>query len=90
MTCTESSTTTAFLRLKVQDNGPAVSDEQFRTLARPVASEKIEGLGLGLSISRTIAERHAARLEFTRNQPGGLSVSLCIPAADQPHEEKIA
>ena len=86
----ESSTTTAFWRLKVQDNGPAVSDEQFRTLARPVASEKIEGLGLGLSISRTIAERHAARLEFTRNQPGGLSVSLCIPAADQPHEEKIA
>jgi len=86
----ESSTTTAFWRLKVQDNGPAVSDEQFRTLARPVASEKIEGLGLGLSISRTIAERHAARLEFTRNQPGGLSVSLCIPAADQPHEEQTA
>ena len=86
----ESSTTAAFWRLKVQDNGPAVSDEQFRTLARPVASEKIEGLGLGLSISRTIAERHAARLEFTRNQPGGMSVSLCIPAVDQPHEEKIA
>ena len=76
----ESSTTAAFWRLKVQDNGPAVSDEQFRTLARPVASEKIEGLGLGLSISRTIAERHAARLEFSRNQPGGLAVSFCIPA----------
>lgn len=39
----ESSTTAAFWRLKVQDNGPAVSDEQFRTLARPVASEKSKG-----------------------------------------------
>ena len=76
----ESSTTAAFWRLKIEDNGPAISDDQFRTLARPVSSEKIEGLGLGLSISRTIAERHTARLEFSRNQPGGLAVSFCIPA----------
>lgn len=67
-------------KLTVQDNGPRISDEQFERLSRPVASEKIEGLGLGLSISRVIAERHAARLEFVRLPAGGLSVSLYIAA----------
>lgn len=65
-------------KLSIRDNGPRISDEQFARLSRPVASEKIEGLGLGLSISRVIAERHAAKLEFARLPDGGLSVSLYI------------
>ena len=71
-----------YFRLSVRDNGPAITDEQFEMLARPVTSDKIEGLGLGLSISRIIAERHAARLEFERLPSRGLAVSLLI--AEQP------
>lgn len=65
--------------LEVQDDGPALSDEKFRDLSQPVTSEKFEGLGLGLSICRVIAERHRARLEFERRPARGLIVRLTFP-----------
>lgn len=67
--------------LEVRDNGPVISDEQFRELAHPISSDKLEGLGLGLSICRVIAERHAAKLFFRRLEPHGLSAVLSFPQA---------
>ncbi len=54
----------------VEDNGPALSDEALAALAEPLKSQKAGGLGLGLSIVKTIAESHAGRLRFQRRQPG--------------------
>ena len=65
-------------RLEVEDNGPRIDDAKFAELSHPVTSEKFEGLGLGLSISRVIAERHAARLLFRRAGDRGLAVTLLI------------
>lgn len=67
--------------LEVEDNGPKLDDEKFAELAHPVTSDKLEGLGLGLSICRVIAERHRGRLAFRRAQPHGLVVSLSLPQA---------
>ena len=64
--------------LEVRDNGPAISDEAFKELAHPISSDKLEGLGLGLSICRVIAERHAAKLRFRRVEPHGLSAVLSM------------
>ena len=44
--------------LEVEDNGLPLDDKKFAELSHPVTSEKFEGLGLGLSICRVIAERH--------------------------------
>lgn len=65
--------------LEVEDNGLPVSDAKLAELSHPVSSDKLEGLGLGLSICRVIAERHAARLSFRRAQPQGLIASLSMP-----------
>lgn len=77
--------------LEVEDNGPKLDDEKFAELAHPVTSDKLEGLGLGLSICRVIAERHRGRLAFRRAQPHGLVVSLSLPQAKpaQPQEEPL-
>lgn len=64
--------------LEVRDNGPAISDEAFKELAHPISSDKLEGLGLGLSICRVIAERHSAKLRFRRVEPHGLSAVLSM------------
>lgn len=62
--------------LFVRDNGPSIEPEKMKQLSRPVYSEKIEGLGLGLSICRVIAERHTTRLQFEAFNPHGLIVKL--------------
>lgn len=62
--------------LEIRDNGAAISDEDFKNLAHPISSDKLEGLGLGLSICRVIAERHAAKLLFRRLEPYGLCAAL--------------
>ena len=64
--------------LEVEDNGLPVSDDKLAELSHPVSSEKLEGLGLGLSICRVIAERHAARLTFLRASPQGLIASVSM------------
>lgn len=62
--------------LEIRDNGAPVSDEAFKNLAHPISNDKLEGLGLGLSICRVIAERHAAKLLFRRLEPCGLCAAL--------------
>lgn len=68
------------LFVDVSDNGPLADDATAERLARPVSSEKPEGLGLGLGIAHNILDRHAARLTFHANRPDpGLTASVAIP-----------
>mgnify|MGYP001301212065 CR=1 FL=1 len=76
--------------LEVEDNGPMLDDKTFAELSHPVTSEKLEGLGLGLSICRVIAERHRGRLAFRRASPNGLVVSLSLPQAKPGQTQKEA
>ncbi len=65
--------------IRIADNGPRLSDEAFGKLARPFETSKTEGLGLGLSICRTIVELHAGRMEFKRGDACGLVVTVHLP-----------
>lgn len=51
------------LRIVVSDNGPGISPAAAKTLFEPFVSGKPSGMGLGLAVSRAIAEAHGGTLE---------------------------
>ena len=51
------------VHITVQDNGPGLSKEAYDNLFETFYTSKAEGLGLGLSVCRTIAEAHGGKLE---------------------------
>ncbi|MBM6704469.1 PhnD/SsuA/transferrin family substrate-binding protein [Sutterella massiliensis] len=65
--------------LTVADNGERLSDEAFAKLSRLFETSKAEGLGLGLSICRTIVELHGGRMDFRRAEGDGLAVTVRLP-----------
>ena len=70
--------------LAVSDNGPGLSDQDLKRAFRPFAalsSRKGPSFGLGLWITRLIAERHGGRVEVGARRPGGgACFELCLPA----------
>ena len=75
------------LRIQVRDWGEPLDAEQQSLLFEPFFTSKPDGMGLGLSICRTIAEAHGGRLELAEG-PGkvgeigpGLRVALILPRA---------
>jgi len=53
------------VRLTVSDNGPGVPPALRARLFEPFASGKPVGMGLGLAVSRAIAEAHGGALQAT-------------------------
>jgi C4-dicarboxylate-specific signal transduction histidine kinase len=66
--------------VEVKDSGPGMSSETFEHAFAPFYTTKPGGLGVGLSICRSIIEAHAGRLWVTRNQPHGTIFHFTVPA----------
>jgi signal transduction histidine kinase len=58
------------VRISVSDSGPGVDPGRLEALFEPFFTTKPAGLGLGLSLSRSIVTAHGGRL-WAENQPGG-------------------
>ncbi len=71
------------LRLSVQDSGPGVPPDEAERIFEPFVSHKPGGMGIGLAISRSIAEAHQGRLWLAEPAPGrGALFHLALPLAD--------
>ncbi|OMG59329.1 MULTISPECIES: nitrogen regulation protein NR(II) [Brevundimonas] len=67
-------------RISIEDNGPGVADDQRDRLFQPMTSTKPGGMGLGLSVTRTIVERHGGVLNVGRSQAlGGAAFFFTLP-----------
>jgi PAS domain S-box-containing protein len=67
--------------VSVADSGPGIDPQQTAQLFAPFFTTKPEGIGMGLSISRTIIEAHGGRLWAVANQPRGAVFHFALPAA---------
>lgn len=61
--------------MSVLDSGPGIRPEEVGDLFRAFSSSKSQGLGLGLAISRTIAQTHGGELTV---EPGGHGRGACF------------
>lgn len=66
--------------LSVSDNGPGIEPEIAKHLFEPFFTTKPEGLGLGLSICRSIIEAHGGSLSADSNLEKGATFRLHLPA----------
>lgn len=64
----------------VSDSGPGMNSEVALHIFDPFYTTKSDGMGLGLSICRSIIEAQGGRLQLEKNDSTGVSISICWPA----------
>jgi PAS domain S-box-containing protein len=65
--------------VEVQDSGPGIAAEKLESIFDPFITSKPEGMGMGLSICRSIIERHRGRISAANNPGGGATFSFTLP-----------
>lgn len=73
--------------ITVADSGPGINPEQIEEMFRPFQrgepsrNRQTGGVGLGLSITRAIAQRHGGDIQISNRPEGGLLVTVSLPLA---------
>ena len=68
-----------FVRISVTDSGSGVAPEVAKQLFQPFVTTKRHGMGVGLSISRTIVEAHGGQIWVEQNPLGGTIFRFTLP-----------
>ena len=71
----------------VSDSGPGLPPASLARIFEPFYTTKAEGLGMGLSICRSIVEAHGGRLWVTPNEPHGAVFSVKLPTGYEVLED---
>jgi two-component system sensor kinase FixL len=71
-----------FTVVRVSDTGVGISDEVRDRLFEPFMTTKKEGMGVGLSICRTIIEAHGGAIWAENNSEGGATFAFTLPIAE--------
>jgi two-component system, LuxR family, sensor kinase FixL len=70
------------VEVRVCDNGPGVPAESLERLFDPFFTTKVNGMGMGLAVSKTIVEAHQGRLWAENRLEGGACFCFTIPITD--------
>jgi two-component system sensor kinase FixL len=69
------------IEVRVADTGPGLAPEVREKLFRPFTTTKVHGMGVGLSICRSIVEAHGGKLWAADNPGGGTLFCFTLPGA---------
>ena len=75
-----------FVSLSVSDTGMGIGSEIEPRLFDPFFTTKSQGIGLGLSISRSIVEAHGGTIRAASNNEGGATFIVRLPVAMTEHK----
>ena len=68
------------VEIRVADTGPGIAEQISARLFQPFVTNKAKGMGIGLSISRTIVESHGGKLWVEPNPDGGTVFHMTLRA----------
>ena len=69
--------------IAVHDSGPGIDPEHLQRVFEPFYTTKESGIGMGLSICRSIIDAHGGRLWADADQPRGTIFQFTLPAAQE-------
>jgi C4-dicarboxylate-specific signal transduction histidine kinase len=75
-----------YVEIRVCDTGPGLAPEALEKVFEPFYTTKADGIGIGLALSRSIADAHGGRLWATANPARGATFHLTLPVATEPDE----
>ena len=78
------------IEIAVSDTGHGFGEDSHANLFQPFFTTKETGMGVGLSISRTIIENHGGRMWAENNEAGGAKFRFTLPAASTKEENDVA
>ena len=71
-----------FVEVMIEDTGSGISETIAPQLFQPFVTSKQSGMGIGLSICRTIVEAHGGQIWFEAGQNGGTAFHFTIPSGE--------
>jgi len=71
----------SYVLVEVQDSGMGIAADPLDSIFEPFTTSKPEGLGLGLSICRSIIENHGGRISAANNPDRGATLSILLPVS---------
>jgi two-component system sensor kinase FixL len=77
---------TGSVHVAVRDRGAGLSADDRERIFKPFYTSKRDGLGLGLSISRSILDMHGGRIWAENNEMRGATIHFTLPAAVEPRD----
>ncbi|WP_156422067.1 sensor histidine kinase [Paucibacter sp. KCTC 42545] len=84
-------TAASWVSIAVLDRGPGISPEVAKQLYTPFFTTRAEGMGLGLSLCRTVIEQHGGALDFFSREDGpGTEFRFTLAAAASPAKPEAA
>lgn len=73
---------TQTVRMRVRDSGDGIAEDRLSSIFNAFDTSKSSGMGMGLSISRALAERHGGQLWAETDISDGASFVLELPVCD--------
>jgi signal transduction histidine kinase len=67
--------------VEVLDNGAGIHPDDIERIFEPFFTRKPDGMGIGLSICRTIVEAHGGRIRANIRPQGGTAIETLLPSA---------
>ena len=75
--------------VRILDSGPGISDEVLANLFEPFFTTKTSGMGMGLSICRSIIESHDGKMTASNRTRGGAEFTITLPACASETETHL-